>query len=113
MGKCLGGGFVMLLPDGKQFHFDEEQLEHAMSYDSEQNIYRVPDYLGGMYALLLNESETLIRRRYYNKGRTCRFGFYTSDANLWEEDEKALQVKVSGSKDIGDFRLIIKVVVAK
>lgn len=94
----------MLLPDGKQLHFDEEEVEHVMDYDVEQNIYGVPDYLGGMHALLLNESATLFRRRYFNNGAHAGFVFYTNDPNLTEEDEKTLQAKIAGSKGVGNFR---------
>ncbi|KAB2524866.1 phage portal protein [Pseudomonas sp. GXM4] len=104
MRRKVGGGFVMLLPDGKQLHFDEDEVEHVMDYDVEQNIYGVPDYLGGMHALLLNESATLFRRRYFNNGAHAGFVFYTNDPNLSEEDEKALQAKIAGSKGVGNFR---------
>jgi PBSX family phage portal protein len=104
MRRKVGGGFVMLLPDGKQLHFEEDEVEHVMDYDVEQNIYGVPDYLGGMHALLLNESATLFRRRYFNNGAHAGFVFYTNDPNLSEEDEKALQAKIAGSKGVGNFR---------
>ncbi len=93
----------MLLPDGKQLHFDEEEVEHVMDYDVAQNIYGVPDYLGGMHALLLNESATLFRRRYFNNGAHAGFVFYTNDPNLTEEDN-AMQAKIAGSKGVGNFR---------
>lgn len=104
MRRKVGGGFVMLLPDGKHIHFEEDEVEHIMDYDVEQNIYGVPDYLGGMHALLLNESATLFRRRYFNNGAHAGFVFYTNDPNLTEEDEKALQAKIAGSKGVGNFR---------
>lgn len=104
MRRKVGGGFVMLLPGGKQLHFEEDQIEHVMDYDVEQNIYGVPDYLGGMHALLLNESATLFRRRYYNNGAHAGFVFYTNDPNLTEEDERALKSQIGASKGVGNFR---------
>lgn len=104
MRRKVGGGFVMLLPGGKQLHFEEGEVEHVMDYDVEQNIYGVPDYLGGMHALLLNESATLFRRRYYNNGAHAGFVFYTNDPNLTEEDEIKLQAQIAGSKGVGNFR---------
>ncbi|MFL6969009.1 phage portal protein [Pseudomonas alvandae] len=104
MRRKVGGGFVMLLPDGKQLHFEEDEIEHVMDYDVEQNIYGVPDYLGGMHALLLNESATLFRRRYYNNGAHAGYVFYTSDPNLTEEDEEKLKNEIRSSKGVGNFR---------
>jgi len=104
MRRKVGGGFLMLRPNGQHLHFEEDDVEHVMDYDVEQNIYGVPDYLGGMHALLLNESATLFRRRYFNNGAHAGFVFYTNDPNLSEEDEKALQAKIAGSKGVGNFR---------
>jgi len=104
MRRKVGGGFVLLLPGGKHLHFDEDQVEHVMDYDVEQNIYGVPDYLGGMHALLLNESATLFRRRYYNNGAHAGFIFYTNDPNLSEADEERMQAQIGASKGVGNFR---------
>lgn len=104
MRRKVGGGFVMLLQGGKEVEFQEDEIEHIMDYDVEQNLYGVPDYLGGMHALLLNESATLFRRRYYNNGAHAGFIFYTTDPNLSENDEKALKAQIGASKGVGNFR---------
>ncbi|MEB0090057.1 phage portal protein [Pseudomonas sp. CCI4.2] len=104
MRRKVGGDFVMLLPNGKELHFEKDQVEHVMDYDVEQSIYGVPDYLGGMHALLLNESATLFRRRYYNNGAHAGFIFYTNDPDLSEEDEIKLKSQISASKGVGNFR---------
>lgn len=104
MRRKVGGGFVMLLPGGQELHFAEDEVEHVMDYDVEQDVYGVPDYLGGMHSLLLNESATLFRRRYYNNGAHAGFIFYTNDPNLSEEDEDALKEQMKASKGVGNFR---------
>lgn len=104
MRRKVGGGFVMLLPKGDEIHFAEDEVEHVMDYDVEQDVYGVPDYLGGMHSLLLNESATLFRRRYYNNGAHAGFIFYTNDPDLSEEDEDALKSQISASKGVGNFR---------
>ena len=106
MRRKVGGGFVMLLPRGQELHFAEDEVEHVMDYDVEQDIYGVPDYLGGLHALLLNESATLFRRRYYNNGAHAGFIFYTNDPNLTEEDEQKLKGEMSASKGVGNFRSV-------
>jgi PBSX family phage portal protein len=100
----VDGGFVMLMPDGSRLEFDQDEVEHIFNYDVQQNIYGVPDYLGGLQALLLNEAATLFRRRYYNNGAHVGYIFYSNDPNMSEEDEKALQAQISGSKGVGNFR---------
>ena len=104
MRRKVGGGFAMLMPDGKSLNFEEERVEHVLDYDVEQSIYGVPDYLGGMHALLLNEAATLFRRRYYNNGAHAGFIFYTNDPDLSEEDEAQLRSQIGASKGVGNFR---------
>lgn len=100
----VGGGFVMLMPDGTRIEFAQDEIEHIFNYDVQQNIYGVPDYLGGLQALLLNEAATLFRRRYYNNGAHVGYIFYSNDPNMSQEDEDALQEQISGSKGVGNFR---------
>ncbi|WNF58653.1 phage portal protein [Pseudomonas sp. SG20052] len=100
----VGGGFVMLLPDNKEMEFDQDEIAHVLDYDVEQNIYGVPDYLGGLQALLLNEAATLFRRRYYSNGAHAGYIFYTNDPDLTEEDEDELRAQISASKGVGNFR---------
>lgn len=100
----VDGGFVMLLPNGQEEEFEADEVVHVMDYDVEQNIYGVPDYLGGMQALLLNEAATLFRRRYYSNGAHAGYIFYTNDPDLSEEDEEELKAQISASKGVGNFR---------
>ncbi len=100
----VGGGFVMLLPDNKEMEFEQHEISHVLDYDVEQNIYGIPDYLGGLQALLLNEAATLFRRRYYSNGAHAGYIFYTNDPDLTEEDEDELRAQISASKGVGNFR---------
>lgn len=100
----VDGGFVMLQPNGQELEFDADEVVHVMDYDVEQNIYGVPDYLGGLQALLLNEAATLFRRRYYSNGAHAGYIFYTNDPDLSEDDEEELRAQISASKGVGNFR---------
>lgn len=100
----VDGGFVMLLQNGQEEEYDQDEIVHIKDYDVEQNIYGIPDYLGGLQALLLNEAATLFRRRYYSNGAHAGYIFYTNDPNLSEEDEDNLQAQISSSKGVGNFR---------
>lgn len=98
------GGYRMLLPNNKFEDFDQDEVVHIKDYDVEQNIYGIPDYLGGLQALLLNEAATLFRRRYYSNGAHAGYIFYTNDPDLTEEDENELRAQISASKGVGNFR---------
>jgi len=100
----VDGGYVMLLPDNKEMEFEAHEISHVLDYDVEQNIYGIPDYLGGLQALLLNEAATLFRRRYYSNGAHAGYIFYTNDPDLTEEDEDELRAQISASKGVGNFR---------
>ncbi|MEX6814020.1 phage portal protein, partial [Pseudomonas aeruginosa] len=77
--RCrLDGGYTMLLPHGEELEFDQDEVLHLKEYDVEQNIYGIPDYLGGLQSLLLNEAATLFRRRYYSNGAHAGYVFYTN-----------------------------------
>ncbi|MGH2432556.1 MAG: phage portal protein [Pseudomonas sp.] len=100
----VDGGYRQLLPDNKYIDYDQEEIEHVLDYDVEQDIYGVPDYLGGLQALLLNEAATLFRRRYYSNGAHAGYIFYTNDPDLSQEDEDELRAQISASKGVGNFR---------
>lgn len=100
----VDGGFVKFLPNGQEEEFYQDEVIHVMDYDVEQNIYGIPDYLGGLQALLLNEAATLFRRRYYSNGAHAGYIFYTNDPNLTEADEDNLRAQISASKGVGNFR---------
>ena len=100
----VDGGYRQLLPDNKYIDYDQEEIEHVLDYDVEQDIYGVPDYLGGLQALLLNEAATLFRRRYYSNGAHAGYIFYTNDPDLTLEDEDELRAQISASKGVGNFR---------
>ncbi|EPB6911845.1 phage portal protein [Pseudomonas aeruginosa] len=103
--RCrIDGGYVMLLPNGEQLEFDQDEVLHLKEYDVEQNIYGIPDYLGGLQSLLLNEAATLFRRRYYSNGAHAGYIFYTNDPDLSDEDEEELKAQIAASKGVGNFR---------
>ncbi|QQN24834.1 phage portal protein [Pseudomonas cannabina pv. alisalensis] len=100
----VDGGFVQLEQNGRETEFEAHEIEHILNYDVEQNIYGVPEYLGGLQALLLNEAATLFRRRYYSNGAHAGYIFYTNDPNLTEKDENELRAQITASKGVGNFR---------
>ncbi len=88
----------------KPIEFKPGEVVHLKEYDVSQNIYGVPQYYGGINAVLLGEDATLFRRKYYVNGAHMGYILYTSDSSLAVEDEAAIKKAVTESKGVGNFR---------
>jgi len=77
---------------------------HAKEYDPSQEIYGIPEYLGVISSVLLNEDATLFRRRYYKNGMHAGFLLYMNNANLTPEQEKEIAIKLNSGKGLGNFK---------
>lgn len=99
------GRYCQLRKDGEQpIEFNPGEVLHIKEYDIEQEVYGIPDYFGGIQSVLLNESATLFRRKYYDNGAHMGYIFYVADGEFDEDDETALKEKIAGSKGVGNFR---------
>lgn len=96
--------YCMLLDGGKKLEFEAGEVVHLKEYDTVQNIYGAPQYLGGMQSLLLNEDATLFRRRYYKNGAHMGYVFLNTAVELSEDDETNLSKQIGDSKGVGNFR---------
>ena len=96
--------FCMLRSGRDPLPFKPGEVVQLKEYDPVQQIYGVPQYLGGIQSVLLNEDATLFRRKYYQNGAHMGYIFYTADANLDEADETALKEQIRSSKGVGNFR---------
>ena len=97
--------FLRLRPGGgESIKFAAGEIIQVSEYDVNQQLYGVPDYLGGMQALMLNEAATLFRRRYYENGAHMGYIFYTTDESLDPDDEELLKTAITNSKGVGNFR---------
>lgn len=84
--------------------FKPGEVVHLKEYDVNQSIYGIPQYYGGINAVLLGEEATLFRRKYYVNGAHMGYILYTSDSSLDAKDEEAIKKAVSESKGVGNFR---------
>ncbi|NIB44786.1 phage portal protein [Pseudomaricurvus alkylphenolicus] len=96
--------YCMLRPGKDPLPFKAGEVVHIKEYDPMQQIYGVPQYLGGIQSVLLNEDATMFRRKYYKNGAHMGYIFYMADPNLDEKDENAIKEKVTQSKGVGNFR---------
>lgn len=80
------------------------ELLHIYGPDISQEIYGVPDYLSATNSILLNESATLFRRKYYKNGAHAGYILYMSDALQTTEDADKLEEAIENSKGAGNFK---------
>ncbi|WP_281222107.1 phage portal protein [Photobacterium sanguinicancri] len=98
------GNFKYLQRGGKHKEYRKEDVIFIKQYDPYQQIYGVPDYMGGLQSAMLNTDATLFRRKYYKNGAHCGFIFYATDPSLDSDKEKELQDSMKASKGVGNFR---------
>lgn len=97
------GDFVVL-QEGPALVYDRGDIVFMKMYDPRQQVYGLPDYIGGIHSALLNSEATIFRRRYYNNGAHMGFILYANDANISAEVEKEIKEKIEQSKGLGNFR---------
>lgn len=96
------GSFFFIKPDGTEIEFKPGEVIHLKETDITQSIYGMPQYLGGLQSVLLNENATLFRRRYYINGAHAGYIFVTYD--LATDKAEAIQTAMQGSKGPGNYR---------
>lgn len=104
MRRCKDNTFCLLTSKGDIIDFKPGEIIHVKEYDPLQQIYGVPDWLGGLQAALLNQDATLFRRRYYLNGSHLGYILYTNDTTIDPATVKELEEKVRQGKGVGNFR---------
>ncbi|WP_073536729.1 phage portal protein [Aeromonas salmonicida] len=92
---------------GKEQELPAGRVGHVMECDINQEIYGIPDYVGGLNSTLLNESATLFRRRYYENGSHAGFIMHITDPVQKEDDIAKLREALRQSKGPGNFRNLL------
>jgi PBSX family phage portal protein len=97
--------YCQLQKDGKPvIEFKPGEVIHLKEYDVNQTIYGIPQYYGGINAVMLSEDATLFRRKYYVNGAHMGYILYTSDSSLDPKDEEAIKKAVKEYQGVGNFR---------
>ncbi len=81
-----------------------KNVYHLKNVDINQNIYGMPSYLGAIQSLLLNESATLFRRKYYVNGAHAGSILYMNDAQISRDDVENIKKELSRTKGKGNFK---------
>ncbi|WP_421223194.1 phage portal protein [Aeromonas enteropelogenes] len=98
------GCFVYLQQGKPNLIYRPEDVIWLAQYDPEQQIYGMPDYLGGLQSALLNQDATLFRRKYFLNGAHMGFIFYATDPNMDDDTEEEMKEMIASSKGVGNFR---------
>lgn len=96
-------GELVFLQEEEPIAYSPDDIVFIKSYDPRQQVYGLPDYIGGIHSLLLNSEATIFRRNYYNNGAHMGFILYTNDPNLSDEVEEEIKKKIEESKGVGNF----------
>jgi PBSX family phage portal protein len=102
--RCRKNGDFVVLQEGEPLVYSPRDIVFYKMYDPRQQVYGLPDYIGGIHSALLNSEATIFRRRYYNNGAHMGFILYANDANITAEVEANIKDKIEQSKGLGNFR---------
>ncbi|MHB7706449.1 phage portal protein [Klebsiella pneumoniae] len=96
-------GDFIVLQEGEPLVYPPADIVYIRSHDPLQQVYGLPDYIGGIHSALLNSEATIFRRRYYHNGAHMGFILYTNDPNITDEVETEIKAKIEQSKGVGNF----------
>lgn len=94
----------VILREGEPLVYSPRDIIYLTMYDPRQQVYGLPDYIGGIHSALLNSEATIFRRRYYHNGAHMGFILYANDPNISTEVESEIKTKIEQSKGVGNFR---------
>lgn len=100
------GQFFFLDPENRanEHEFKTGSVFQLLENDVSQELYGKPEYLSAMQSLLLNESATLFRRRYYINGGHAGYVFYLSEQTMSNKDVDAIREALRSAKGPGNFK---------
>lgn len=98
------GSFWWVHHWGEELEFSDGNVIHIQQPDINQEIYGVPDYLGALQSVQLNEGATLFRRKYYQNGSHAGFILYMTDEAAEQTDVDNLRTALKDAKGPGNFR---------
>ncbi|MBL4831863.1 MAG: phage portal protein [Aliivibrio sp.] len=90
--------------DDGRVDYKTDQVFHLIEYDICQEIYGMPQYIGALSSIWLNEDATLFRRKYYINGAHAGYLLYMNDPNLTQQQEEDIQNKLKQQAGLGAFK---------
>lgn len=86
------------------YTFPKDSVFQLLEPDLFQEVYGLPQYLCGINSILLNESATLFRRKYYDNGTFMGSVFYLTDAVQNQTDIDKIKETIESGKGRGNFK---------
>lgn len=96
----------MMIEGLRVIHEWRGQVLHLMETDLRQEVYGVPEYLGGLQSMLLAEAATLFRRKYFANGSHAGYILHL-DGQFDEESLDNIREQLRQSKGPGNFRNVL------
>lgn len=90
-----------------KYEYDNGEIGHVLSPDVNQEVYGMPEWLGGMNGALLNEKAMLFRRAYYDNGNHMGFILYLRDPDVSDDQAAGLAEKIQSIKGSEAFKNIL------
>ncbi|MHY04059.1 phage portal protein [Escherichia coli] len=100
------GKFYVLQKSG-HLEYASADIIFVKLYDTRQQVYGKPDYLGGIHSAMLNNEATIFRRRYYKNGAHLGYILYTTDPNMTDEMEDEMKEQIAAGKGVGNFKSML------
>ncbi|MGR6871188.1 phage portal protein [Pseudomonas sp. HK3] len=104
MRKGKNGRYIKLISNNDPIRFKKDEIIQLNDYDIMQKVYGWPPYMALIQSVILNESATLFRRRYYVNNAMMGYIFFTNDPDLPEKEKEKLKNEIKNSKGVGNFK---------
>ncbi len=89
------------------FTFRRGKVCHVMNPDINQEIYGMPEYLGGLLSASLSHSADRFRKLYYDNGSHAGCIIYIGASQISQESTRALRETLEGARGGGAFRNLL------
>jgi PBSX family phage portal protein len=100
------GSYTQVLGWRNEHEFDVGRVAHLQSAALDQEIYGVPDYVGALQSVFLNEDARLFRRKVYKNGAHLGYILHM-DGQFTDETVDTVKDAMSRSKGPGNFRSML------
>ncbi|TXQ80638.1 phage portal protein, partial [Escherichia coli] len=84
--------------DGSEFAFRKGAVCHVLNPDINQEIYGMPEYIGGLLSVSLSNSADTFRKLYYDNGSHAGCIVYVGAAQANAESVEAIKKTLTESR---------------